>query len=792
MGTAASAPGADVYGNKTPWTNNDSIIFDLQRKRALAEAADRVRASASAAERQAEDRRRAQAQWEAEAGDREQERAARSKKNPEPAASKVSYEAWSEEQARKRANAGDLDGMYLYGRRLLETGRSHGQGWLEDAAKRGDLDSAKYLLDRSNGLSGGKKDLVQKRRWLTLLMNRPNYYNGRWHYGELLAATYDGSEGPRDAAGLAQVLEGLLKGGDENNARFYSVAATQLSELYSSGEGVPRNLDRALALSRDALAHTREPTPAHLYQLASVLAMSEGSYREHHAEIVMLWTRAAEGKGPGQAKAVDRLIELFAGENPNLESHLKMDALRRASPVQRGEPRAREILFEAGRGGSRRAWEELVLALDEYGFPKKNELTYESRVMLDGAGKAGYPRAWGILGMKASRSSDLTTRSVGRDFALKGIAQNDPTSFAARAMLEEGDFKPDWKKIAADYRRAADGGLLLGMIRTGQILRSEHLGKPDLAGAYEWMNRAADGGSSFARLEVARMLVEGEGVAPDVEKGIAILEEGTQHELPVAFRMLGHYLIEGKKIPANAERGYPKILYAARCDDLEAMNLVGLANLRGKGCPPNRTEAREWLKRASEKEHLPALRNLAELLWTEPRPAEQQALFVKSVEAFDRSPNDLLAVDHELMLGALNTLTRVAQLEPARVQLQIGLMLLNRENGFAPPFGFNSPDAATLSFEPAALAGDALAQYYFGLCRIDYASRSKGTDYDVSYSREGLALLRKAAAGGQRDAARILAAAQLTSPSAPEDRAAWDRLQQAAVAELRGSGPKRG
>lgn len=36
---AALAAARDVDGNNTPWTTNDSIIFDLQRKRTLQEQA---------------------------------------------------------------------------------------------------------------------------------------------------------------------------------------------------------------------------------------------------------------------------------------------------------------------------------------------------------------------------------------------------------------------------------------------------------------------------------------------------------------------------------------------------------------------------------------------------------------------------------------------------------------------------------------------------------------------------------------------------------------------------------
>jgi len=783
LSCAAGAAAADVYGNKgVAWTNNDSIIFDLQRKRAQMERAASGPTSQQLIEAWVRGRQEARRQWVADEGDRAAARATRSKPKPQPEAPRVSYEAWSEDHNRKRANAGDLDGMYLYGRRLLETGRSHGQGWLEDAAKRGDLDSAKYLLDRANGLSGGKKDLGQKRRWLTLLMNRPNDANARWHYGELLAATYDGSEGPRDASGLARVLEGLLKGGDEHDAAFHPVAATQLSELYSSGEGVTHDLERALALAREALAHTRHPTSAQWMQLAAVLAMSEGSYRDHHAEIVRLWFRAAEGKGPGQARAVDQLLALFAGENESLASFLPMDELRRTSPVRREHGPARENLFRAGQGGCRRAWEELIEALDQHGFPKRHELTYESRTMLDGAGKAGFARAYGIVALKAARSSDLTTRSVGRDYAEKGIALGDPTSFAARALLAEGDSTPDWGRIAADYRKAADGGLLLGMVRLAEILRSGHLGGRNNLEAFEWMNRAADGGLARARCEVARMLIEGEGVSREPERGLAILEEATRHELPIAFRMFGHYLVEGRVVTRNTERGYSKLLYAARAGDVEAMDLVGLIHLRGTGRPPNRAEARVWFKQAAEREHPRALSHLAELIWTEPRPADQQAQFAKAAQENDRSPNDALTADLEIFQGAINDLDRIAGREPAEVQAQIGLLLLNKPNEFSPPFGFRSPDAARLRFEPAALAGDAAAQFYSAMCLIDYARRSKGTEYDVAYSRKGLEFLRQAAAAGHPAASQVLTASRLEPAAAPADRAAWDRLQAAVAA----------
>lgn len=208
--------------------------------------------------------------------------------------------------------------------------------------------------------------------------------------------------------------------------------------------------------------------------------------------------------------------------------------------------------------------------------------------------------------------------------------------------------------------------------------------------------------------------------------------------------------------------------------DAEALYQKGCAYRRGKGVRKDRAEAAKWLKKAAEKGHRQAQRELAHYYYFYPSPDPKQAVhwFRKAAEQNDHFAQEKLGMLYQLGYGvkkncveAVKWYRRAAEQNYSSAQVNLGLC-------YAEGIGVekNSVEAVRWYRKAAEQFDYSWAGYQLGLC---YA---KGQGVDMDYA-EACKWFRLAAEHGS-----VVAKEQFVALSAlmsPAERAGSERLYEA-------------
>lgn len=319
-------------------------------------------------------------------------------------------------------------------------------------------------------------------------------------------------------------------------------AMRALADMYASGDGVPVDFDRALALLQNAIAagDIRQGSRA----LGNLYDSADEQHRDPLKAVAAYQAAVAEGDAPSMIALARMLSE---GDGVPVDFDAARQLLERA--IQAGSV-----------GPASRALGDLYRTADpQHRDPKSAEAAYQRAIEL------GDPWAMLQLGRMLAKGDGLAF-----DFnRAKGLFENaieaGEPSFAWRFLgdlyLDAPADLRDPVKASAAYQNAADLGNAGAMIQLASLYSGKDTGVPndlerarklledavaagevataslalgnlyagdtpirDLGKAREAYERAADLGETSAMVALARMYENGEGVAADLDKAREYLE----------------------------------------------------------------------------------------------------------------------------------------------------------------------------------------------------------------------------------------------------------------------------
>lgn len=155
----------------------------------------------------------------------------------------------------------------------------------------------------------------------------------------------------------------------------------------------------------------------------------------------------------------------------------------------------------------------------------------------------------------------------------------------------------DMAKAAADYRKAAEGGIAGAMTDLGRMLETG-AGIPINPGeAIEWYKKGVALGNSDAMLALGKAELSGIGLNRDVERGSYALHVAAASGNVDAMNLLADLLHTGNQIAADREESLFWLIKAAEAGDAEAVGKVATAIRTGDGTRSNPELADRWLQK---------------------------------------------------------------------------------------------------------------------------------------------------------------------------------------------------
>lgn len=109
-------------------------------------------------------------------------------------------------------------------------------------------------------------------------------------------------------------------------------------------------------------------------------------------------------------------------------------------------------------------------------------------------------------------------------------------------------------------------------------------------------------------------------------EGFSWYEKGVALDEPYSMSQAGMNRIDGMTVQQDIAAGMKLLRRGAELGDPDAMERLGCMFMRGEGFPVDRREARAWLQKAAELDHIPAILNLSVLALKEKKPGEYFSL----------------------------------------------------------------------------------------------------------------------------------------------------------------------
>lgn len=177
---------------------------------------------------------------------------------------------------------------------------------------------------------------------------------------------------------------------------------------------------------------------------------------------------------------------------------------------------------------------------------------------------------------------------------------------AGRKAFDDGDVS----NALVLLKKAADQKHVPAQILLGHVL--DGAGEDELA--VEYFRKAANQGEAEAEFELGSMYVKGEGVAQDLMKARTLIRSAAEKGYVGAVVVLAEAYLNGGLGFSEAERKDP--VESARwiksaAEKGHAGSLVFLVD-RFLGAGGQDVEAYEWVRKAAEREYLPAVEALAQ------------------------------------------------------------------------------------------------------------------------------------------------------------------------------------
>lgn len=569
----------------------------------------------------------------------------------------------------------------------------------------------------------------------------------------------------------------------------------QLASLLINGEGVERDLDRAVALLEEvskggdpwvlitlgdlyakglvepaekALPYFEEAAAtgntAALTRLAQAYQSGLGTMAADPAKSREFWEEAVAKDDSfasinlallllddGDKASVDRAVKLLgdgAARGEAWPATILADLLVRGEKVPQDGQRSVALLTPLAEEGNPAA---RVALSDIYAKGAGDVAADPSRAfaLIDAAYEQGEAQAVSRLGFMLVRGQG-TTQDVPRGLELLEKAVSDTTdpwlAIDVGALLANGEAIPvDGDKAIAMFKKAADLGSAAGLFRLGVSYR-DGVGavKPDAMAARTYFGRAAEMGDNASRVTLAQMLLKSD-VKADVDQGVLLLEAAAGDQDVWGTTSLASLYLDGAVLPGDGERAKGLLEPLAQKDNAAALAMLG--DLYVKGAAPIASDpvlGRSYYERAAALGEVGAKNKLGLMLLAgtagPPEPERGLKLLREVAEAGDGwakiQLGDALtqggAVDIDAM-AARDYYQKALDQGIGAGAVKLGLLYLNGAGTLRA-----DPAKAAEFFEEAAADGDDLARIQLALMHFE----GRGVAKDLARS---LALLGDAA-----------------------------------------------
>ncbi len=207
--------------------------------------------------------------------------------------------------------------------------------------------------------------------------------------------------------------------------------------------------------------------------------------------------------------------------------------------------------------------------------------------------------------VKRKDRSMITTR------LLAGIAaQGDPDAqfrLAYRLAFGRGSNRPDWRKAAQYWRRAARSGHVRAQFYLGTCYEDGHGVRSNVSRAIQWYLKAAHQGHEVAQYNIAFSYLHGQGLRRSPAKAVKWYRLSALQGDADAQRDLGYCYYEGLGVARDFKRAVHWYRLAASQGDAKAQFNLGLCFQWGEGVRRSWRWAQYWLQKAAFQRHKGAI-----------------------------------------------------------------------------------------------------------------------------------------------------------------------------------------
>lgn len=484
----------------------------------------------------------------------------------------------------KEALEGDPEAMFqlaeMYGEvRGVEVDRAKQMFWYRKAAEAGDPRGMYELAMKYHSGAFVPQDLSRALQWYLKAVKITQEVHTMISIGNL----YEDDNSITDNTALAIVwYKKAFKASPSTEGRWASASAYWIANIYSKGEGIPK--DSVEAFKWYAVA--AEQGHAHaMLALGSAYYYGEGVEQDYHK--AYRWTStAAEHKWPSDAKL---FLAILYHEGRGIE---------------RDDAKASDLLKEARESSSPETLYDYVRRCNE----GRNAIRNVSEIigLYRMAADRGDSEAMLALGMTYAHVLQDTEEAV--QWFNKAAEAGDSAAMDFLGFAyEKGDgVAKDFLKSMAWYSKSAEAGDMRGMANLGRAYYKTE----DFDNAFKWFNKAAEQGESEAMRMLGVLYSEGQGVLQDEQKAVEWWQKAADAGSTIVMLLLGDAYQNGKGVIQDYQKAFKWYEQLADTGDSNGMFCLGFMHSNGRGVAVDNIKAVEWWRKGAEKEHTGCMFNL--------------------------------------------------------------------------------------------------------------------------------------------------------------------------------------
>jgi len=426
-------------------------------------------------------------------------------------------------------------------------------------------------------------------------------------------------------------------------------AQRDLGIAYLNGQGTPKDVERGLALLKQAAAQKDVPA---LLALGDLEAERTGNALQRNSKAREWYEKAADA---GSAEALYRLAEL-------VRKSLTSDARPPAATL--------DLYRKAAEGGQQDAKTRYLAYALRFGFDKKLDRSAIIAALRENAA-AGNVLAQVELGRIYS-APDAPEKDAGEaDFWLAQAVRRGSTE----ALLEQskiyglGRGRPVDKPKAYELNlQAAKLGNAAAMLFVGRMLQQGNGVTADPNAAVEWFRKSTEAGEGEAFADLGYAFEAGIGVDKDVEQAVAIYRRGAALSDPVSTRYLAVMYENGLGVRRNMDKAIGYYRRAAELGDARAKaSIAVLANNGMLTSNPDAALGAAMLKDVTQKsddaDYILKLAQMTEKGYGRPaNPEEAAKLYKKASDLGSAVATDELAYLYKMGKGVPKDIEKATEL----------------------------------------------------------------------------------------------------------------------------------